>query len=430
MINNSIKKYFVFLFILFSGIAVSYSQTRSEWKILDSPVNINLRNMFFLDNLTGWAAGAAGTIIHTKDGGESWVIQNSTVDSWITDIFFIDKNNGRALTFKEVFPFNTVILKTTNGGDDWLAEDFSDLNAFMTAIFFLDSLKGFIGGSYIAVTSDGGNSWFEADIESSLVSAYPIYKFKFYNEQIGYACGGYIDQAGVVWRTTNGGLNWSAEGVSADEVFDIYIADSLNALTLSGDPEGIYPIWEIKTTNAGESWNFIELPYYGLSFAIDFRTSTEGWSASGHKFIKTTDAGESWFEVETPGESIVYTLQFTDLRTGYASGEEGVILKYIPRPSIVDENTIPENFFLYQNYPNPFNPATKLSFLISSSSMVTLKVYNVLGKEIATLINENKHPGFYETDFNAEEYNLASGIYFYKLITEEKTIAKKMVYLR
>ena len=72
-------------------------------------------------------------------------------------------------------------------------------------------------------------------------------------------------------------------------------------------------------------------------------------------------------------------------------------------------------FQLYQNYPNPFNPSTKISYRISELSFVTLKIYDVLGNELATLVNEEKPMGNYEVEFDADE--LPSGIYFYQLIS-------------
>jgi photosystem II stability/assembly factor-like uncharacterized protein len=411
------------IFILLCTAFPSFAQTQ-PWEKLESPVDVTLRYLHFVDSLTGWAAGEAGTIIRTTDGGDSWEIQNSTVQTFIMDIFFVDKNIGWALTLKDEFPFTSVILKTTNGGDEWQADSFPDSSKLIRTIFFFDSLNGLAGGSYIARTSDGGNSWVEADIDSNMVSGFPVYRFNFYNQLFGYACGGRIDVAGVTWRTTNSGLNWSAQGISADEVFDIFIFDSLNAITLSGDPEGLYPIADLKTTNAGINWIYEELPFFGLSFRIDFRTYNEGWSASGYKFLLTTNRGETWEEFETPDSAVVYDIQFLDARTGYAVGEKGAILKYISPP---DTNIIiPDQFFLYQNYPNPFKSSTKIIFALpsvetrhaSSLQIVTLKVYDVLGSEIATLVNKELPAGEYEVEFNGhsgEGRNLSSGIYFYQL---------------
>jgi hypothetical protein len=95
---------------------------------------------------------------------------------------------------------------------------------------------------------------------------------------------------------------------------------------------------------------------------------------------------------------------------------------------------IPQRYELLQNYPNPFNPVTKLRFSIPLSRGVAegrgvlLKVYDILGKEIAVLVNENLKPGIYEIDWNAT--NTPSGVYFYSLITSDFTQTKKMVVLK
>lgn len=432
------KKNFGGVFYLVALLCInaqSFAQTQ-PWIKLQSPVSSTLLNLSFVDSLTGWAAGEAGTIIRTTNGGFSWEIQNSTVQSFITDIYFVNKNIGWALTLKEGFPFTSVILKTTNGGTDWSALDFPDTTKILRTIFFLDSLNGFIGGSYIGYTNDGGNTWEAASVDSNIYSNFPVYQFNFLNHQFGYACGGRIDIFGVVWRTTNSGLNWTSMSPGADEVFDIFIFDSLNAISLSGDPEGFYGIFNIKTTDAGLSWNSNELPFTGLSFAIDFRNDFEGWSASGYKFLRTTNRGETWEEFETPDAAGIFDLQFTDARTGYAVGEGGIILKL--DPSLVDVKSEPgvqDKFVLNQNYPNPFNPSTKIGFHISDHfenragfKLVTIKVYDVLGNEVAALINEEKPVGAYEVEFNAS--GLPSGIYFYQMKSGEFVQTKKMIYLK
>jgi photosystem II stability/assembly factor-like uncharacterized protein len=387
-----------------------------------------------VDSLTGWAAGEAGTIIKTTDGGNNWIVQNSAVQTFISDIFFLNKNLGWATTTQNDFPFKSFILKTTNGGDDWIAEAYQDTTKFIRTIFYFDSLNGWVAGSYIAYTSDGGTNWIESEIDSNMVSGFPVHNFNFYNRNFGYACGGFIDQAGVIWRTTNSGINWSAEGVSVDEVFDLYVLDSLNAITLSGDPEGLYPIADIKTTNAGSTWSNDTLSFFGMSFTIDFRTYNEGWSASGYKFLLTTNRGETWSEFATPDSAVIYDLQFTDARNGYAVGDDGVILKL--DPSLVnaeDEKFIPDEFILYQNYPNPFNPSTNIRFQIAESGIVSLKIYDVLGNEVATLISEELTPGSYEVEFPSKTGNslrIASGIYFYQLRAGRFVQTKKMIFIK
>ena len=94
----------------------------------------------------------------------------------------------------------------------------------------------------------------------------------------------------------------------------------------------------------------------------------------------------------------------------------------------VEVEITPAVFSLSQNYPNPFNPTTTLKYQLPASSKVTLKVYDVLGNEVATLLNEEKEAGTYEVMFEASNYS--SGIYFYRLQAGSFVETKKMVLMR
>jgi hypothetical protein len=96
--------------------------------------------------------------------------------------------------------------------------------------------------------------------------------------------------------------------------------------------------------------------------------------------------------------------------------------------NVASEIPSANQFILRQNYPNPFNPSTNLSYVIGNSSFVTLKVYDVLGEEVATLVNEEKFPGTYNINFNA--VHLSSGVYYYRLKAGNYTETKKMILLR
>jgi hypothetical protein len=108
------------------------------------------------------------------------------------------------------------------------------------------------------------------------------------------------------------------------------------------------------------------------------------------------------------------------------------VLKNVQVGTSVDSNepvgAIPKNCLLTQNYPNPFNPETKIDYQIDSKSLISLKVFDLLGKEVAVLVNGIAAPGMYSVTFNAQ--NLPSGIYFYKLATNKATITKKMTFIR
>ncbi|MEG8946845.1 T9SS type A sorting domain-containing protein [Rosettibacter firmus] len=96
----------------------------------------------------------------------------------------------------------------------------------------------------------------------------------------------------------------------------------------------------------------------------------------------------------------------------------------------VEEDLLPEEFNLSQNYPNPFNPSTIINYQLPERNFVTIKVYDVLGKEITTLVNEFKEAGNYKIEFSADKYNLSSGIYFYTLKAGTNFAVKKMIYVK
>ena len=403
-------------------------------KYLSSPTNDVLRKLYFVDSNNGWAAGLSGTIIHTSNGGDLWVLQNSTVTTPIVDIFFINNNLGWALTYPQVPPFGTTILKTTNGGDDWYADSVFFKNEIMSTVFFLDNLVGFLGGNGIKKTTNGGLSWFNTFIDSGSVSTLPVNKFSFYSSTFGYACGGRVDVAGVIWKTTDGGNNWSSIGLSPDQIFDVFVFDSLNALTLSGDPEGFYGIGLIKTSNAGLSWGFTELPIFGLSFAIDFLNDQEGWSASGYKFLHTIDGGETWLEEPTPDSTTIYDLQFVDQYTGFACGENGALLKFTSFKKPTVDKPI---FELLQNYPNPFSDKTTFRVTTITPEFdvpvrAQIKLFDVLGNELLLLVDQAFYGGFYEFTFDPKLTNISfsSGVYILTLFSGDVIQSRKIVYLK
>lgn len=124
----------------------------------------------------------------------------------------------------------------------------------------------------------------------------------------------------------------------------------------------------------------------------------------------------------------------TGSSAGVSSHYDIATIKYFQTPSNVSENPSewPTKYELFQNYPNPFNPSTRIRYQVPSISQVTLKVYDILGNEVTTLVNEEKPAGNYEVEFNPSSgiRNLASGIYFYQLKTGEYKAVKKMLLIK
>jgi hypothetical protein len=125
--------------------------------------------------------------------------------------------------------------------------------------------------------------------------------------------------------------------------------------------------------------------------------------------ISLADTGNGWI-VTSLGEVLGY----------HPSGTTGV--RPLPQPSV------PGRYVLEQNYPNPFNPSTKIQFSIVHRQLTIVKVFDVLGREVATLVNELKEPGTYTVQFNAS--SLASGVYFYRLQAGNFVQTKKLLLLR
>jgi photosystem II stability/assembly factor-like uncharacterized protein len=430
-----LKIFLKILFLLILTQTESYSQ--QYWLTQNSPTSRDLTSVFFTDSLTGWIGGDSGLVLHTTDKGKSWSSQNSNVNNSIHSLYFLNDQRGFALSyeFDNTPPayFGTRILTTSNGGNTWIQSLFPDSNVFLSSIYFIDSLKGFTGGSngIIFYTTNTGQTWMESVIDSGFAFGFPIIDIEFYDNEIGFASGGSFDIAGQMFKTTDGGLNWKSVIVGPEPVLDLHIVDSLNILCAGGDFE--YGASIVSTTNSGTNWIYNELGVFGISNAIGYRTQNEIWVSMNliDSFLLSTDGGYNWDLLPTPGSTILSDMTFTDYRNGWAVGKNGVILKY--NSSLINihstGNFTPESFTLYQNYPNPFNPETIINYELGIRNDVSLKVYNALGMEVAVLVNENKPAGRYSVTFDGS--GLSSGIYYYSLFTEGALLdTKRMVLLK
>lgn len=438
------RKNKILLIILLLIVDQKIPFAQGTWERLSSPTNENLSSVYFVDSLYGWAAGFSGTIIHTTNGGNNWVVQQSKTENNILDIFFLDRDLGWAV-FWEVYnyPFGTYVLNTTDGGANWISFEQPEENIFSQCIIFLDSLNGWMGGKGtpfvklpIVKTIDGGRTWRNAVIDSSNFSTLPVFDIKFYNDKYGYACGGAIDCCGIMWWTNNGGDYWyviDTPAVARDPINQLYLIDSIQVLGVGGDFESLgYGVEMIRTSDGGLNWDFNHIGIAGAAWDIDFRNENEAWAPLGgeQKLIYSLDSGKTWLQIFSPDSVSIFKLTFTDSLHGFGVGLDGAIIKYKPNVSSVKEDVvfIPERFVLQQNYPNPFNSMTKIGFRISNIEFVSLKIFDVLGNEVATLVDEELTAGSYEINFNAGQ--LPSGVYFYTFSVSGFLNSKKMVLLK
>ena len=153
-------------------------------------------------------------------------------------------------------------------------------------------------------------------------------------------------------------------------------------------------------------------------FDIFFTDSNKGIIVGdAGTILITTDKGMNWNQQLSGTTYDLLDIFFINANTGTIVGEDGIILRTTNGGVSVNQmsSEIPENFYLHQNYPNPFNPTTKIKFDIKQTSNTKLIIYNILGKEIATLVNEKLNAGSYEVSWKGSNY--PSGVYFYKLVT-------------
>jgi photosystem II stability/assembly factor-like uncharacterized protein len=427
------------IFFIYIALIMFTAELSAEdrWSKVSSPTSTNLKNVFFINNNTGWISGDSGRILKTTNSGNNWVFQNSGVSVDIISTYFINERLGWALGW-EVFPdstsfLGTRILKTTNGGTNWISYMYSDSNYFMKTIYFLDSAKGFMGGAPISIvyTTDAGISWRHADTDTTLILGFPIEKIKFINPLIGYAAGGFRDLAGTMWRTTNGGLNWLATIVGPEPLNDLYIFNTSKVIAAGGDFE--YGSSTVVTRDQGVNWFYDTLGTFGVANSIDFRTASEGWISLGiaQKFVYTLYTGNTWTSVYTPDSVQIYGIDFSDSLHGWAVGYSGAILQYNYGALGVNnfsEITKPDDFSLEQNYPNPFNPLTILNYELRVTNYVKLKIYDVLGNEVISLIDSKQNAGKYSITFDGT--NFPSGVYFYELKSGNYSQVKKMLLLK
>jgi ligand-binding sensor domain-containing protein len=205
-----------------------------------------------------------------------------------------------------------------------------------------------------------------------------------------------VDISGNKWIGTLGGLakfddtNWTVYNTSNSDIPD----NSVRAIVID---------------NSGNKWigTFRGLAKFDNTNWVVYDTNNSGLPFNNVYTIAIDNLENKW--IGTEGGLAVY--------------REGGVVSVSEAPE-----EVPGNFILYQNYPNPFNPSTTIQYQLPGAGFVTLKIYDLLGREIFTLVNKEQTAGRYEVNFNAS--NLASGIYFYQIKSSSFVLTKKMVYLK
>lgn len=397
------------------GISWSSMQTSSS--------RIDFNSIYFINQLTGFAAGGNGTsynIMRTTDGGSLWTTMNSGYNYYNTDVDFKDNWTGY------VTNTNGKIYITNDGGASWTGQNvMSGLS--LTTVDFKNSSTGYVSTSNGKVykTENGGYFW--TQLSETGFGGY-IYSLVMSDDNTVFCVG----SGGTILKTSNGGLSWISQvSGTSNHLLSVFFND-----LQTGYACGNYTI--LKTTNGGDNWNSIRQNNGESLSSIMFTDNLTGYACgSGGLILKTTDAGITWNKQNSKTSFGLSRIFFVNSGQGFVCGVNGTILSTSTgglTGSPVISKSIPNDFYLKQNFPNPFNPATNIEFGIPASQgksklgFVSLKIYDGLGKEVRTLVNENLSPGSYKLKFDGN--NLSSGIYFYKLEIGGFAETKRMILLK
>ena len=399
--------------IIYTLIFLAFaSMTNAQW--------VQMSNGMGTDTVVGSLASIgnnifAGTLSNgvylSTNYGESW--NQTTLSSYIESLTTLGNNIFAGTALGGVYI-------STNNGTTWSQTSLGNLDVLGLTTLETNIFAGIaLGGAYLS--TNNGTTWTYCGLNGQ-----SVYTFAKLNNNL--FAGRKIDG---VYLSTNNGTSWTQTSLNNRTVHSLA---TLGNNIFAGSDSGVY-----LSTNNGTSWTRTSLNnQYIFSLSIIGTTIFAGATYGGFYF--STNNGTNWIQKNegfTPTTN-VNALQITN--SYIFAGTFGKSVWRRPLSEIIGiqpiSNEVPNRFSLSQNYPNPFNPTTKIRFSIPLSRglsegrgvLTQLIIYDILGREVATLVNEQLNPGTYEVDFDGSSYT--SGLYFYKLSTESYTETKKMVLLK
>jgi hypothetical protein len=230
----------------------------------------------------------------------------------------------------------------------------------------------------------------------------------------------------TVLHSTNLGVNWTVATVTG-------ITGQITGLQFNTPLIGIVGGATMsKTTDGGATWTLLAALGTGTISGIK-GSGNDFWYVRGTGIYRSTDLGVSWTSVHTQTAAqndINLVADPNGCMVGWSAGTTGTTSKMTGSPVGINDPTseIPSAYSLMQNYPNPFNPTTNITFALPKAGNVELKIYDITGKEVASLVNTYVNSGIHSISFDASA--LSSGVYIYKINTGSFTDSKKMVLIK
>lgn len=338
----------------------------------------------------------------------------------------------------EVFPDTNIILigdngtgifRSTNYGLNWTQVHSTSGEIPTVTVDFTNpgvawATKWGGGGGFLKST-DYGQTWI-AQPTFSGINMWSVHTNPWDGNEVYAGCY----SCGSTWRTKNGGQTWLQIPI-ASSGYQLYIVDSMTVFAAQGN--GFYKL-------SSPFFIPVELESF-IAKVIDDKVLLEWATAteinnSGFEIEHSTDnqkfnkvAFVPGFGTSTEKHVYNFTLENLDRGTHYFrlrqidyDGTETIT--NIVEAVITDISI--KDFSLAQNFPNPFNPSTKIQFSLPVREFVQIKIFDMLGNEVVTLVNEYKEAGSYTLEFNASEFNLSSGVYIYKMNAGEFSYMKKL----
>ncbi len=414
-------KSFILIVILFSAVNV-YSQ----WQLMETAPIDNYRKIIFTSS-TFYTISAENGVAQSVDSGFTWMQTNNGLSGEALSCFDI------LLSGDNIF-LATVdgIYLSTDGGFLWIKKSEGMItggganNIYAYTVF--ENNNKIFAGTYLGVyiSTDYGENW---TITSLASNNSKVVSFKYFN---GILFAGKENNTGCpAYKTTNSGTNWQEVPVCGTLPIGVFsfFSEGLNLFAATG-----HGVW--TSTNSGLKWQMLNsgLPVDPFnSCIIKYMNSMfTAVKSNGGGVYKSSNNGISWQDMS---EGLPYLFEISCLEIFnnkiYAATSGGIYvrdLEDIITGNINIGKNIPASFILHQNYPNPFNPSTKIDYDLHAAGQVTLSVYDVTGKFICNLVNENQDAGSYNIYFNAVNYS--SGIYYYRLKAGDFTETKKMILVK
>ncbi len=399
--------------------------------VRDPTASVEMEGAFARDANNMWVVGVRTLIYRSFNGGLNWTGERFDKDrsSPITlrDIRFCPTDTNRGIVVGGGgTAANNYLLFTLNGGRTW-TQTFAGNPAVNSVRFLTPAIAIAAGrGGQIIRTTDTGRTW--TPIPQGITRS-DMRKVFALNATTAMVVG----DSGVVMRSDDAGLTWTRiRTPSPSRAFRaVWMADA-NTIWVAGDSGNVF-----FSTNAGANWVKQGIGAGDTTRMTDmqFVSRSTGYMTGGGlgtlpgALWTTTNGGTTWTRVAglpTVAEFSAVSIAGTN---GVIACDSGIVLTpAAPLSTRIETAARPTEFALDQNYPNPFNPSTVISYQLPTSSDVKLVVYDMLGRELSTLVNTRQTAGRYQATFNAA--GLSSGIYFYRLQAGTFTETRKMMLVK